>query len=162
MSEKGERLNFGDRGSSSSSHGPREEAVSFPIRFGVLRYIIFFCLIGLGVRFWDLQVLGHAVYAQQSENNRIREITIRAPRGNILDRNHKVLVDSRPSMNVIVLREDIQDEAETIKVLVDNFRMDHDSLVEQLHDTSSPKSQPIVVKRDANEADRAWIAAHEF
>src|SRR5882724_8823293 len=160
MSDKGERLNFG--GSSQSNNAPREEAVAFTFRFAALRYVIFFCLIGLGVRFWDLQVLGHAAYAQQSENNRIREITIRAPRGNILDRNHKVLVDSRPSMNVIVLREDIQEENETIKVLVDNFRMDHDSLVEQLHDTSSPKSQPIIVKRDANEADRAWIAAHEF
>ena len=160
MSDKGERISVG--GTSHSSHGPREEAISFPFRFGVLRYVIFFCLIGLGVRFWDLQVLGHAQYQQQSENNRIREITIHAPRGNILDRNHKVLVDSRPSMNVIVLREDVQDEADTIKVLVDNFKMDQASLIEQLHDTSSPKSQPIIVKRDANEADRAWIAAHEF
>ncbi|HZS44761.1 MAG TPA: penicillin-binding protein 2 [Blastocatellia bacterium] len=136
--------------------------MAFPVRFHLLRYAILVCLVGLGIRFWTLQVLDHNVYFAQSENNRIREITIRAPRGNILDRYGRVLVDSRPSMNVIVLREDIQDENETIKALVDNFRVDRDSLIEQLHDTSVPKAQPIIVKRDANEADRAWIAAHDY
>lgn len=162
MSEKGERLNYSADKEAKSSYGPREEAVAFPVRFAILRVVIIIALIGLGIRFWKLQVVDHAMFQQQSENNRIREINIRAPRGNILDRNGKVLVDSRPSMNVIVLREDITDEPETVKALVDNFGVDHDSLIEQLHDTAVSKSQPIVVKRDANEADRAWIAAHEF
>ena len=54
----------------------------------VLFAIIFF-------RLWYLQVLSGDQYLQQARDNRVRELRVQAPRGDILDRNGNVLVENR-------------------------------------------------------------------
>ncbi len=54
----------------------------------VMFSIIFF-------RLWYLQVLSSDKYLKQAQNNQVRDVTVQAPRGEILDRNGKVLVDNR-------------------------------------------------------------------
>jgi penicillin-binding protein 2 len=46
-------------------------------------------------RLWYLQVLSGDQYRAEANNNRVREITVQAPRGRIVDRNGRVLVDNR-------------------------------------------------------------------
>ena len=48
-------------------------------------------------RLWYLQVLSGDKYLAEANDNRIREIKIQAPRGEIVDREGTVLVDNRPS-----------------------------------------------------------------
>jgi penicillin-binding protein 2 len=57
----------------------------------VLFAVIFF-------RLWYLQVLSGDKYLAAANNNRIREIRVTAPRGEILDRNGHVLVENRTSL----------------------------------------------------------------
>lgn len=57
----------------------------------VLFAILFFCL-------WRLQVLDGEKYLAEAKNNRTRSYRVSAPRGEILDRNGKVLVDNRTSL----------------------------------------------------------------
>ena len=45
------------------------------------------------VRFFQLQILDHDQYSKKANTNRIRKVTTTAPRGLILDRNGKILVD---------------------------------------------------------------------
>src|SRR4051812_29829906 len=54
----------------------------------VLFAIVFF-------RLWYLQVLSGDQYLQQARDNRVRELRVQAPRGNVLDRNGDVLVENR-------------------------------------------------------------------
>jgi len=49
-------------------------------------------------RLWYLQVLSGDKYLVEANNNRIREIRVTAPRGQILDRNGQVLVENRTSL----------------------------------------------------------------
>jgi penicillin-binding protein 2 len=49
-------------------------------------------------RLWYLQVLSGDKYLAEANNNRIREIRVTAPRGEILDRNGEVLVANRTSL----------------------------------------------------------------
>nr|MDP9276971.1 penicillin-binding transpeptidase domain-containing protein [Actinomycetota bacterium] len=49
-------------------------------------------------RLWYLQVLSGDKYLVEANNNRIREIRVTAPRGQILDRNGHVLVENRTSL----------------------------------------------------------------
>ena len=51
-------------------------------------------------RLWFLQVLSGDKYLAQANNNRVRDIAIQAPRGDIVDRNGTVLVDNRLSIAV--------------------------------------------------------------
>lgn len=49
-------------------------------------------------RLWSLQIVTGEKYLAEANDNRTREIRVLAPRGRILDRNGKVLVDNRTSM----------------------------------------------------------------
>ena len=46
-------------------------------------------------RLWYLQILSGDKYLADANNNRVREIKVEAPRGEILDRDGRVLVDNR-------------------------------------------------------------------
>ena len=49
-------------------------------------------------RLWNLQVLSGQKYLAEANNNRTREFRVTAPRGDILDRNGKTIVDNRTSL----------------------------------------------------------------
>jgi penicillin-binding protein 2 len=53
-------------------------------------------------RLWYLQVLSGDKYLAEANNNRVREIKVQAPRGKIVDRNGRVLVDNRTGLAVKV------------------------------------------------------------
>src|SRR5919197_1942416 len=61
----------------------------------VLFSIVFF-------RLWYLQVLSSAKYVKEAQNNQVRNITVQAPRGQILDRSGQVLVDNRTALSLQV------------------------------------------------------------
>src|SRR4026207_2564530 len=77
-------------------------------RIIAIQVIAFVLLAILGARLYYLQVVRGDYYAERAENQRIRLIPIPAPRGAILDRNGKILVDSRPTFNVVLSNEPIK------------------------------------------------------
>jgi penicillin-binding protein 2 len=58
--------------------------------------VVLFCV--LFFRLWLLQVLDGEKYLAEAKNNRTRSYRVSAPRGEILDRNGKVLVGNRTSL----------------------------------------------------------------
>ena len=62
----------------------------------VLFAIIFF-------RLWYLQVLSGDKYLAEANDNRVRQVKVEAPRGQIVDRNGTVLVDNRTALAVQVM-----------------------------------------------------------
>ena len=58
-------------------------------------------------RLWYLQVLSGDKYVAQAQTNRVRQIAIPAPRGQIVDRSGNVLVDSVPTIAVQVTPTDL-------------------------------------------------------
>ncbi|HET8976341.1 MAG TPA: penicillin-binding protein 2 [Solirubrobacterales bacterium] len=61
----------------------------------------------LGLRLWYLQVLSGEDYRQQANDNRVNEIRVQAPRGEILDRDGKVLVANRTELALQVQPDDL-------------------------------------------------------
>src|SRR5918997_1809177 len=77
----------------------------FSLRVAVLGGI---ALVVFGViffRLWYLGVLSGDRYLEEAQNNQVREITVQAPRGEIVDRDGEVLVDNRTALELQV-RED--------------------------------------------------------
>src|SRR5512133_137152 len=58
---------------------------------------VFVVLLG---RLYQLQILRGDEYKEKADDNFVKEIRMPADRGHILDRNRKILVDSRPSYDV--------------------------------------------------------------
>jgi len=54
----------------------------------------------LCVRLYQLQILRGDEYKERADGNFVKELRVPADRGFILDQNHRVLVDSRPSYDV--------------------------------------------------------------
>ena len=62
-------------------------------------------LVAFGViffRLWYLQVLSGDQYEAKANDNRVREIKVQAPRGEVVDRDGRVLVDNRTGLAVKV------------------------------------------------------------
>jgi len=60
------------------------------------------------VGFWKLQVVQSGHFVDLAERNRVRSIPIIAPRGPMLDREGRVLVDSYPSFSILLMRDDLK------------------------------------------------------
>jgi len=59
----------------------------------------------LAVAFWMLQVLQYQKYRERADNNHMRTIELRAPRGVLFDRHGEVLVQNRRAFRIAVVRE---------------------------------------------------------
>lgn len=53
-------------------------------------------------RLWNLQVIDGSEYLAEAQNNRTREYRVLAPRGDILDRDGKLIVDNRTSLALLI------------------------------------------------------------
>ena len=62
------------------------------------------------LRLWYLQVLSGDQYVAEANNNRVREIKVAAPRGEIVDRNGRVLVDNRMGLAVKITPDELPRE----------------------------------------------------
>jgi penicillin-binding protein 2 len=87
------------------------------IRLGLFGVIILALFIALFSRLWFLQVLATKDFEQLAEENKVRLIESDAARGRILDRNGKVLVDTRLSLSVTVDRELLDNPNQKKRVL---------------------------------------------
>jgi penicillin-binding protein 2 len=130
-------------------------------RLAAASYVIVGMITSLLFGFWKLQVIDSDKYGQLAERNRVRSIPIIAPRGRMLDRDGRVLVDNYPSFSVILLRDDMVAVEKGLPAIADGLGLSLDDLHEQLSNTDKlPKFQPIVIKPEATPADVAFIESH--
>jgi penicillin-binding protein 2 len=130
-------------------------------RVGHLQYGVV-CLLGLLlVYFWYLQVLRGRYYRTLAENNRSRVVAIAAPRGRLLDRHGRSLVENRPSFNVVLNPEHVPDLDGTVARLAGMLRMGEAQIRERLARRGGG-FRPVVVKADATLADVAAVEARRL
>jgi penicillin-binding protein 2 len=130
-------------------------------RLAVASYIIVGMIGVLLLGFWKLQVIDADRYTSMAERNRVREIPVIAPRGRMLDRDGRVLVDNRPSFSVLLLRDDPALVEKYLPGIADGIGIPLEDLKDQLSNTKNlPKFQPIIIKPEASDADIAFIESH--
>ena len=111
--------------------------------------------------FWKLQVIDSDKYSSMAERNRVRSIPVIAPRGRMLDRDGRVLVDNRPSFSVLLLRDDPVLVEKNLPAIADGLGITMEDLKDDLITTRAlPKFQPIIIKPEASDADIAFIESH--
>ena len=109
--------------------------------------------------FWNIQVRNPDFYSERAELNRIKAVPIVAPRGKILDRDGRVIVDSRSSYKVLLSRENLKPEH--LRPIADGLNLDYNELVARVNRFKSrPKYEPIIIKEQLTPADLAFIEAH--
>jgi len=91
-------------------------------RFRFLFWVVLVAVSLIVVRLWYLQVVQGQELRVRSENNRVRLREIKALRGIILDSRGVVLVDNRPSFDVIIYPEDAKNVRNVIETLEGLYR----------------------------------------
>ncbi len=92
-------------------------------RLAVVSYVIVGMVALLLFGFWKLQIVDSERYSQMAERNRVRSIPIIAPRGSMLDREGRVLVDNYPSFSVLLLRDDPAQVEKSLPQIADGLGM---------------------------------------
>ncbi len=87
----------------------REQVQQLASRFRLMQVIIFCLLAGLAARLWYLQIYSGNKLRKFSEQNLLKEVNIPAPRGNIFDRNNKLLVENLPSFEATITPQYVED-----------------------------------------------------
>lgn len=133
-------------------------------RLRLIQALILVLLAVLSVRLYLLQIVNGRHYADIAENQRIRLLPIPAPRGDILDRNGRVLVNSHPIYSVILSREETKSiDSSLIKPLSQGLGLDAGMLRERFDQVNKqPAFESILIKEDASQADIAWVDAHQL
>jgi penicillin-binding protein 2 len=76
------------------------------LRMSIVAVVALALFASLFARLYDLQVVGSPEFRVQAEANRVREVQVPGPRGRILDRDGKVLVDNRVAVVVAIDRHE--------------------------------------------------------
>ncbi len=114
--------------------------------------------------YWRLQITEHRHYLEESERNRIRNLPIIAPRGRILDRKGRVLVDNFPAFSVLLSRDGPRKLAPaTIGGIAQGLGLAPAALESELAAVARlPRFQPIVIKKSADMQDVAFVESHRI
>jgi len=126
-------------------------------RLRVLNAIII-ALIGLLVaRLWQIQVLHGAEYLRQSEENRIRDYTLTAPRGVIYDRKGRPLVSNRPAFTVAILPLELTHPARVLPRLAQLLGLPVGEIQQRIEANRDRPFEPVRIRRDVGAAAVARI-----
>src|SRR6266404_1962208 len=139
----------------------REEKVS-ALRLTAVQYIVLFIFLPLAYGLWRLQVMQSGKYAQLAEQNRVRNVPILAPRGKILDREGRIIVDNYPSFSALLLRDSTRDLNADAETIAKGLHLNADEVRQRIRRFSSmPQYQPIFLKEDITPDELAFIEAHK-
>lgn len=84
--------------SSGQWNRDRTSPAQFSGRVAILGGIALVAFAAIFFRLWYLQVLSGDRYLAEAKNNQVREISVQAPRGEILDRDERLLVGNRTAL----------------------------------------------------------------
>ena len=126
-----------------------------------MQYMVAAVLLVLCSGLWRLEVLGASNYRAMAEQNRIRKVPVLAPRGKILDREGRLVVDNYPSVSCYLLREQMKDGTADLDLISRGMHIPVDQIEATLRRfQASPRYQPIPLKLDITPDEQAFIEAH--
>src|SRR3974390_3567142 len=138
----------------------REEKVS-PFRLTAVQYVLLAVFLLLAFGLWRLQVARSDYYNSLAEQNRVKQVPILAPRGKLLDREGRIMVDNYPSFSVLLLRDQNRDLDGDADKIAEGLHIPPDELRTRLSRMKAvPGYQPLFLKDDITPDELAFIESH--
>ena len=112
--------------------------------FLLLTFVMFF------MRLWYLQIIEGSELREFSEKNRIKQNKILAPRGLILDREGRVLVENHPGFEAVLSPLYVKDESSLARTLSPLLSMTDEQIVQRIQRSKKQNGPfaPIKVKEN--------------
>lgn len=138
----------------------RDDLVSRVPRLQVLFMLV---LVVIGTAYWRVQVVRGDYYRDLSDNNRLRRVPLRAPRGLIYDRDGRLLVDNVASYNLLLdrsLTDDVDRAVEFAASTLGRERSELEAALEREATTS--RYTPVLLAENLTLAEVARIGVAEL
>src|SRR3989338_1625868 len=131
-------------------------------RFKYLTWIMIALFLVVAGRLYYLQIIKGPYYHFFSEQNSIKDIEIPALRGVIYDRNGMVVVDNRPTFDVTVIPQYVQDREKVIRSLSSILFLKEEDINTILAKAKNmPSYFPATIKSDVSDTEVATIRANK-
>jgi penicillin-binding protein 2 len=142
---------------------PREIPPELQVRIVVVVVAVFFAFTLVGTRLWYLQVERGEELRSLSENNRIRLVRLPAARGVVYDRNGEILIDNRPSFDVVYVPEDVRDRHQVFRTLA-HYLSEEEPVLHQMARAPGrrPPYEGIVLRRDVDWSGVVALESHQL
>jgi len=128
-------------------------------RIAVFQYVTVAVFLFLIAGFWILQVRDHEVNSELAERNRIKTVPLVAPRGKILDRDGRIIVDNRPSFRVLLSRENLNKDH--FAAIAQGLHLDLDELQKLVKRYDArPKYVWVPIKTELTRGEMAFVESH--
>ena len=132
-------------------------------RSQLLFIFIAVAFLGLITRLVFLQIVEGERFTYLSENNRIRIKRVPGTRGMIFDREGQLLVDSRPSFDLIFVPEDSERPETTLKLLAGYLRRDPVELLKTFEENKNRAAfDELVLGRDIDWPAVVAVETHQL
>jgi penicillin-binding protein 2 len=132
-------------------------------RMRVLYLVLILVFGALAARLFFLQVIDGERYTFLSENNRVRIKRIPGTRGMVVDRSGQLMVDSRPSFDLLFVAEDAEEPEQTLRQLARYLKRDENELLATLEENKKrPAFEEVVVGKDVDWATVVAVETHQL
>jgi penicillin-binding protein 2 len=136
---------------------------SLTIRLSVLQYTVAVLFAALAVAFWVFQIAQHEKFLEIADNNKTRRLPLPAPRGVLLDRNGKVLVENQSTFNIALVREQTKNLPEVLRALAAATGADEATMRDTVNRRRrEPSYRPIVLIENASFEQVSAVAARRL
>jgi penicillin-binding protein 2 len=126
----------------------------------ILLVLVFGAIIA---RLFFLQIIEGERFTFLSENNRVRIKKIAGTRGVVLDRRGQLLVDSRPSFDLLFVAEDTEDPEHTLRQLARYLRRDENELLAIFEENKKRAAfEEVVIGKDVDWPTVVAVEAHQL
>src|SRR3954470_9524375 len=132
------------------------------VRLTAVQYLVLGIFLFLAYGLWRLQVSQSEYYSAAAERNRVREVPILAPRGKILDRYGRTIVDNYTSFTALLMRDSSRNLEADAGLIAQGLHLDPKEVREKIrHFVGMPQYQPIYLKEDITMDEESFIEAHK-
>lgn len=127
-----------------------EEAKEYSHRYKMLHMIIALLTLIYFIRLWYLQIYKGSEFRFFSDRNRIKIEKVPAPRGMILDREGRILVDNEPGFDVFLTPQYITDLTKYSEVIGDVIKANPPTIVAKVKSEKrkSGDFRPVLIKEN--------------
>ena len=141
----------------------KEVASEFRRRTNLLMTVVSIAFLLLIGRLFFLQIIQGERFTYLAENNRIRLKKIPGTRGMVFDRKGQLLIDSRPSFDLLFVPEDAQEPETTLRRLAGFLGRDEGELLGLLEENKErPPFEEMVLGRDIDWRTLVAVETHQL
>jgi penicillin-binding protein 2 len=143
--------------------GRKDGAPELRPRMRLIYLLVAVAFLGITARLIFLQAIQGDRYSYLSENNRIRIKRILGTRGMIYDQRGDLLVDSRPSFDLLFVPEDSQNPEATLRHLARYLGREESELLENFKQSKSRSAfDDIILGKDVDWATVVAVETHQL